>query len=1120
MPGGRDAVGPHNLLCYKKSCMERYIVCTWKAGNAPKANYTLHLRYQDSTKNKTFQAGENTFFSFDENDVSSLSNVTIWVENHAEDSVLVSEKVTLQISEAVKFDAPNREKIGSSKANGTLTLKWPKPSRDCPPIKKEARMRRNNTDEKWTLGNCEDDDDGTRKLVGCCCCYGGIGKLQGKRSTFSRRNRRALIFPEIHESPKVTYTVGQLGSDGLRNVMLEWEKPSQEQGEVNYTLTFVLLPCNCTKEVKHFSDSYHISLSGAGYYISLQASNRAGRPPPFVFHLLPAEQDPGLPFLRSHLSGKHLSIEWAVKTEIEDYCFEEQPLGEALQGKPCTEEAPDTDTVCSSGMLEPNRCYRLAVHALDAETHVWSTFAFTHLFSRNKPIQVRVTNRTTDSAILWWEPPKALSACPSTLKKYIVCCREEQAGNVTYYEANALETHYTVLGLHPNTTYQVGVWASTGEEDGACQPLKSFRTHPPVTLALSFWYLGIFGGLLSATGIFCFGKKRAKEAFCSALPDPANTEAVKVTSITEAAQVRLKQGFKEPLEFSSPTEPFLVELPPEGEPSANAKVDSPGVARQVEEFLLPKEDPVGSATLLPLEYNSQGLLNPVDDDDQGQEGWGDFTGATKLKGLTLAWPRKDGSFHSLSGSQDHAVKEPLCPEISAPLHGQSFLQASHFQLGFDRSPEGSTVVSPYRFDYPPRWGTYLREPILPPKCAGVLNQDMGDPWETKSEYLVSYPAWPLATRPAICPLASCIQMHTDPRHHVFTSTTREIYTYPSKALSTQPHRVDKWDDSIPRGDKEKVPLPPSLYQQSYPAHKGLSSAVRAPNQHLGSDSTLKGDGGVHFDSSYRSQYTGEWGPPPKRCHEGLISVVFGDPRCHNAVSEQRHAYPAPHPADLCCYTAEQAARQLFRTNFQAGRASVSYPHRNMSSILRGDESAQRNKGNVTTSSFYYGEPGTRDLKPRQPSSLKEQRTLQLGDRHLGSFSTTQQSDYRQLPKTPIVYPKSSDLMKSSIAFNFPDTGTSTTTQDMLVPHQLRKHQVPEELIQKIKHSHLVQPWQGQRWFSTEQREAYVNKYSGPVLLAVGDCQRSSVPLGTMKTFQHRSKWLPGIQAQEIPAQKQ
>lgn len=143
------------------------------------------------------------------------------------------------------------------------------------------------------------------------------------------------------------------------------------------------------------------------------------------------------------------------------------------------------------------------------------------------------------------------------------------------------------------------------------------------------------------------------------------------------------------------------------------------------------------------------------------------------------------------------------------------------------------MVSPYRFDYPPRWGTYLREPILPPECVGVLNQDMDNSWETRTEYLTSYPAWPLEARPDIHPPSSHLQMHTDPRHHVFTSTTQESYTCPSEVVLTKPHRVDKWDDSIPRGDKEKVPLPPSLCQQSYPAHKGVSLAVRAPNQHLG-----------------------------------------------------------------------------------------------------------------------------------------------------------------------------------------------------------------------------------------------------------------------------------------------
>uniref|UniRef100_A0ACB8F1B0 Uncharacterized protein n=1 Tax=Sphaerodactylus townsendi TaxID=933632 RepID=A0ACB8F1B0_9SAUR len=291
----------------------------------------------------------------------------------------------------------------------------------------------------------------------------------------------------------------------------------------------------------------------------------------------------GLPFLHSHLSGQSLIVQWVVKTDTEVYCFEEQPLDKALQRKPCAEEdALNSGEVArSSGTLEPNRCYRVAVHAWDSDRNIWSTFAFSYIFSRNTsledPIQVHVTNESTDSAILWWEPPKALSACPGTLKKYIICCRSEKAESVTYYEANALETQHTILGLQPATTYWVGVWASTDEEeDNACQPLEAFLTRPPgskpVSLTSSIWFLGIFGSLLITTSIFCFGKKRAKKVLCSALPDPAGSEAVRITETAQNCPLKKEpsvqsqggslDGFKagkfplpkeESVNFSTPT---------------------------------------------------------------------------------------------------------------------------------------------------------------------------------------------------------------------------------------------------------------------------------------------------------------------------------------------------------------------------------------------------------------------------------------------------------------------------------------------------------------------------------------------------------------------------------------
>lgn len=46
--------------------------------------------------------------------------------------------------------------------------------------------------------------------------------------------------------------------------------------------------------------------------------------------------------------------------------------------------------------------------------------------SLEDPIRISVTNQRPDSAVVLWEPPKALSACPGKLKKYIICYQHEQ----------------------------------------------------------------------------------------------------------------------------------------------------------------------------------------------------------------------------------------------------------------------------------------------------------------------------------------------------------------------------------------------------------------------------------------------------------------------------------------------------------------------------------------------------------------------------------------------------------------------------------------------------------------------------------------------------------------------
>ncbi|KAH0625703.1 hypothetical protein JD844_033902 [Phrynosoma platyrhinos] len=365
------------------------------------------------------------------------------------------------------------------------------------------------------------------------------------------------------------------------------------------------------------------------------------------------------------------------------------------------------------------------------------------------------------------------------------------------------------------------------------------------------------------------------------------------------------------------------------------------------------------------------------------------------------------------------------PQIPAPIPYPSFLRASHFQLGYDPRPQGKTVVSPYRTDYPPRWGTFCPPPVQPPKSSEVLNQDLDPTWDAHPETGTAYPPWPLQPRPPICPPVPRGWMHTDPRQPTSDSVTHWSYGCPSGQAPTPPRRGDKWGDSVPSGDKAKQPLPETLHQQSYrPPPKDASPPAKAPSQHLGEDAALKGDGRHRYDTSYKSQYKGESGPPAQR---------FNEPKAMDLV------HPLVH------------------------------------------------------------EP------------MKRRMTLCLGDNHLPpSFSTTQHSDYQPPPdEMPKAESKKMDLLKSSIPFNdHTAPTTTTTTQDMLVTHRLQKHQLTEEDLQRIKCSHLIHPWRDLRWFSTEHKDKFTDKYSGPIRLARGDFQKSSIPLGTMPKYQHRPKISP------------
>ncbi|XP_034293460.1 interleukin-12 receptor subunit beta-1 [Pantherophis guttatus] len=627
---------PRNLICYKPCCEAAFLClmnCSWEAGCKEDVNHILHLRDQTEGEINTFEVGDRTHFIFNTDTVYARRNYTVWVESVPRDSSpRVSKNHTLLVKEAIKFNPPSAKSINISRAKGILTLKWPGSS-TCRSTLSEVRMRQFNH-INWTLGNCSSDDTTEGLIVATCHLEKNIRyevqiryRTDHWSSHWSSWSEILFVPYEILRSPTVNYTVESLGKEGQRNITLQWARPSVEQGVVSYNLTFVMLACKqCFTGFEkysitvHSATSCHTALSAAEYNISLVAFNKAGPSPAYSFKL-PPEQNAvlGLNFLNVNLSGRHYTLEWEMDEDIANFCFEAQPLGETLPKKDCM--GPEATNVVT-GEIESNRCYRFAVYKHDFKK--WKTFGYRYLFHRNASLEdaihVNVSNQTANSAVIQWKPPRPLSDCPGLLKKYIICCQKEQYGNLTYYDVDMSQTWYMIQDLQPDTVYLVGIWVSTANSKDNCKAFYRFLTKAPdpkqLPLVLSFLFLGIFGGILFVTIIFCLGKKRMKKSLCPALPDPTNTEAVKFHTRAETGQAQVKLDFMEPMEANNSMQPLVVEPSSDKEePVTDTTMDLLGFVKGTEEENSPKEDEVVSDEILFSEYKGQRFLSPVEESE-------------------------------------------------------------------------------------------------------------------------------------------------------------------------------------------------------------------------------------------------------------------------------------------------------------------------------------------------------------------------------------------------------------------------------------------------------------------------------------------------------------------------
>ncbi|NXX58472.1 TEX45 protein, partial [Scopus umbretta] len=462
--------------------------------------------------------------------------------------------------------------------------------------------------------------------------------------------------------------------------------------------------------------------------------------------------------------------------------------------------------------------------------------------------------------------------------------------------------------------------------------------------------------------------------------------------------------------------------------------------------------------------------------------------------------------------------------VPAPLTGLPFLKASHVQLGAERWAPASARQSFSHSQFPPFWGFYRPAPAPLPRSGWVLSPARGGGRESCSETRSAFPERPLQPAAPVVPLESCIRMHADPRIRVLTSAARESFPCPHTPLRRPPlPTAEKWKDSVPCGDREKIRLPPSTYTFSYPAHEVQPAARPWRSRRAGCVPIIKEDGQSYYSTSYQAQFQGEWNPPAKPSEKHGSAIQFGDPRTSGSVSEQKHTYNAPDKRTHRVYDKERAASQIHRTNLRLGDGctrfststselfpahslepvAIARPNKYASFIPRGDEDPKRNQAlaRTTTTQHSYPETDRWNLAPKPDLLLQKQRSnVCLGDEHAGSrfFSTTQQSDYQPPCQDQRVMADSKSHRESHIPFNYHNESSVTTTQAMLVPHRQQKQQLSEDMLQQLKCSHLGLPWRAQDLFRTEQKDEFTPKSRSPAEIQKANSQVSCVPLRTLK----------------------
>ncbi|XP_071655727.1 LOW QUALITY PROTEIN: interleukin-12 receptor subunit beta-1 [Patagioenas fasciata] len=641
---GGSATAP-GFSCWKQ-CSPLGFRCSWPPHGPPgNTSYLLTLCYTSPRLCQEFEAGARTMYPLNHRRIYVLTNVTAWVEARWGGHVHRTPNITLYLDKALKPNPPPAA-VPFTRSGGRLRLQVPRPPCHprAQPLQREARFRRTG-DHGWTQVTCEavtDEDDTVT------CALGGDGAFEVQlrhkpphwSSYWSDWSGSIFVPKEILESPALSYQLGELGPAGQRVLQLGWQRAPEEQGNVTYTLRSHMPACSCTKEdtVELGTEvtAHNLTLSGAEYQILLTAANAAGTGPPrqllvpaarrsgtcpAAWGLFSTQRDasqplypsfhPDLGFKNVSVVGSAVMVQWEAPSAGLASCFEQQLLQGAAKRGVCTQRGfPAKSIHVERGALDTPACHRLAVHGW-SPARGWATFALHHHYAGNASpaVPIRINTSTSDATVVLQWSPSPRATCPGVLAKYLIC-HVAEGDNVTYAEADAAASHFTLQNLLPGTVHRVSVQEVTAESKGTCGTWWHFQTKAlgPQGAAWksNLKYLGILLCVPTVAAIYQLSKKRARRLLFPPLPEPVGSKAIEFTISETASQCHPRPGFVEPSEKFSLAELLLTE------PNPGQEVNDAGTRSGTPQpSPTAAQEPVTvSPPELPFTYRRQDTLSP------------------------------------------------------------------------------------------------------------------------------------------------------------------------------------------------------------------------------------------------------------------------------------------------------------------------------------------------------------------------------------------------------------------------------------------------------------------------------------------------------------------------------